>query len=57
MRSKRGTQANNKMKINQDIYVSSLNCGHNLDIHAFAVGDGHGPKGHLVSSDIREAFK
>jgi serine/threonine protein phosphatase PrpC len=57
MRSKKGTNPNNAAKINQDIFLSCLNCGSRGDVHAFVVGDGHGPSGQYVSGFLKEKFR
>lgn len=45
-----GRKGDGSEKINQDTYVTQLRVAGRPHVHMFAVFDGHGPVGHLVSS-------
>ena len=48
---------NQNPKINQDSYLELPNIFHNKNFHIFAVFDGHGENGHLVSQFISKNYK
>lgn len=52
-RSKRGFAPSNPSKLNQDAFITIPNINSQTFQHYFGVCDGHGAKGHLVSSFIK----
>ncbi|CAD8174621.1 unnamed protein product [Paramecium pentaurelia] len=52
-RSRKGVQLGNASKVNQDTYICCAKIENNECIHLFAICDGHGEHGHLVSGLIK----
>lgn len=53
-RSKKGFQAGNPGKVNQDAIVISTNLKEETSDHYFGVCDGHGSAGHDVSGFLKD---
>ncbi|CAK60912.1 unnamed protein product (macronuclear) [Paramecium tetraurelia] len=53
VRTRKGVQLGNASKVNQDAYVCCAKIENNECIHLFAICDGHGELGHLVSGLIK----
>jgi serine/threonine protein phosphatase PrpC len=53
VRTKRGVHPRNLDKPNQDVFFHHLNFTKNYRKHFFAVCDGHGTNGHLVSNFVK----
>lgn len=56
-RTKKGYQQMNPNKINQDSFIAHPNFNQNPYQHLFAVFDGHGINGHLVSLFIKQELQ
>jgi serine/threonine protein phosphatase PrpC len=55
-RTKKGSVPSNPNKINQDSYIINPNIQNKTYQHFFAICDGHGPLGHLVSNHIKNTL-
>ena len=55
-KTQKGFFVNNPNKPNQDSFIASPNYSKDANQHLFAICDGHGPEGHLVSQFIKEKF-
>ena len=55
-RTKKGLLSNNPKKFNQDNFIAIPGFSIDPPSHLFAVCDGHGENGHLVSYYIKENF-
>lgn len=55
-RTRKGFIPNNSGKVNQDNFIITPNINNKTWQHFFAVCDGHGPLGHLVSGYIKSCL-
>lgn len=53
-KTQKGFLITDAQKCNQDSFISAPNFGRNIHNHFFAICDGHGTHGHLVSNFLKE---